>query len=109
MWIAGDHIIVGFVAVSARRHVDANDVGEIQALYVAPDRWRSGAGTLLLNKAESVLVEMGYVEASLWVFEANEGARRFYEAVGWSPEERTEILNLAGVDVTEIRYRKALM
>lgn len=103
-WIA----VEGFVAVSACRDVDANDAGEIHALYVAPDYWRSGAGTLLLNKGESVLAEMGFVEASLWVLEANERARRFYEAVGWRPEERTNMLNLAGIDVTEVRYRRVL-
>jgi ribosomal protein S18 acetylase RimI-like enzyme len=109
MWIAVDGAVVGFVAVSACRDADANGLGEIQALYVAPASWRSGAGTLLLSKGESVLVEMGFVEASLWVLEANERARRFYEAVGWRPEDRTKILHLAGVDVTEVRYRKALM
>jgi GNAT superfamily N-acetyltransferase len=53
MWIAVNDAVVGFVAVSACRDSDASDVGEIQALYVAPDRWRSGAGTLLLAKGES--------------------------------------------------------
>jgi ribosomal protein S18 acetylase RimI-like enzyme len=109
MWIAVDTTVVGFVAVSACRDDDAGGVGEIQALYVAPDRWRSGAGTLLLDKGESVLTEMGFVEASLWVLETNERARRFYESFGWRPEERTNTLSLAGVDVVEIRYRKALV
>jgi GNAT superfamily N-acetyltransferase len=109
MWIALGDDVVGFVAVGACRDADAKGVGEIQALYVAPERWRSGVGSLLLNRGEGVLAEMGFLAASLWVLEANEGARRFYEAANWHREDRTNSLSLAGVDVTEIRYHKALM
>jgi ribosomal protein S18 acetylase RimI-like enzyme len=107
-WIAVDDAVMGFVTVSASRDTDANGAGEIQALYVAPEHWRSGIGTLLLNKGESVLVSMGFDEASLWVLEANERGRLFYEALGWSPEKLTNTINLAGVDVVEIRYCKSL-
>lgn len=109
IWIAVDDAVVGFIGVGACRDEDAKGLGEIQALYVAPDRWRSGVGTMLRNRGESVLVEMGFLEASLWVLEENERARRFYEAAEWRPEERSNTLSLAGVDVTEVRYRKALM
>lgn len=108
-WIAVKDAVMGFVTSSACRDADASGVGEIQALYVAPERWRSGIGTLLLNKGESVLAEMGFAEALLWVLEANEPGRHFYEALGWCLEGRTNTLAFAGVDVEEIRYRKALM
>jgi ribosomal protein S18 acetylase RimI-like enzyme len=104
-----DDSVVGFVAVSACRDDDADNFGEIQALYVSPDRWRSGVGALLLAKGETSLVEMGFVQASLWVLEANDRARGFYEACGWRREERTNTLNLAGTDVVEIQYRKSLI
>jgi ribosomal protein S18 acetylase RimI-like enzyme len=104
--------VVGFVTVSACRDADADadakEFGEILALYVAPARWRSGVGTILIDKGESVLRERGFVDASLWVLEANERGRRFYEALGWRPDERTNTLSIGGVDVVEIRYRKAL-
>ncbi len=107
-WVAVDDAVVGFVSVSGSRDTDANGGGEIQALYVAPPRWRCGVGTVLLTTGERVLTELGFVEASLWVLEENERARRFYEAHGWRADAIVKTLTFAGVDVAEIRYRKAL-
>jgi ribosomal protein S18 acetylase RimI-like enzyme len=108
-WIAvSANEVVGFVSASRCRDNDADGLGEIQALYVAPHRWRSGAGAVLLKKGESLLKEMDFAEASLWVLEANERARRFYEAVGWRLDACTNTLTLAGEDVVEVRYRKVL-
>jgi hypothetical protein len=52
---------------------------------------------------------MGFLEASVWVLDVNERARRFYEATGWRLEDRTHARHLAGVELTEIRYRKVLV
>ena len=42
-WIAVDGDVVGMVSVSRSRDGDPlPGLGEVQALYVAPDRWRSG-------------------------------------------------------------------
>lgn len=107
-WIAVDRDVVGFVTTSGCRDADANGSGEIQALYVAPSRWRCGVGRELLNKGEHLLAEMEFAEASLWVLEANDRARLFYEARGWEPDGAIKTLSFTGVDVAEVRYRKAL-
>ncbi len=109
IWIATvEDTVVGLLIAGGSRDEDADRVGEIQALYVEPRRWRTGAGTLLLNKGEELLAAMGFGEATLWVLDTNERGRRFYEARGWVCEGTLHAFCLGGSDVTEIRYRKAL-
>lgn len=52
--------------------------GWVQQLYVAPDRFRQGYGSKLLRLAQS-----RHDELLLWTFEANAGARAFYEKHGF--------------------------
>ena len=55
-------------------------------LYVDPSWHNAGAGTALLEKAKAELPG-GF---SLWTFQANLGARRFYERHGLSETRRTD-------------------
>ena len=55
-------------------------------LYVRPDMHNAGAGSLLLAKAKEELPR-GF---SLWTFQANLGARRFYERHGLAETRRTD-------------------
>jgi GNAT superfamily N-acetyltransferase len=108
-WIAldGDGV-VGHVTLGPCRDGDLRGLGEVRSLYVAPDRWRTGAGSALLAKAEQLLLARGFTEASLWVFEANARGRRFYEAAGWRTDGRTKLDLIGGRELVEVRYRKAL-
>ena len=66
LWVAEEDEIVGFMALN-------DDV--LGWLYVHP-RWQNrGVGTELLEKAKELRPD-GF---ELWVFQQNEGARRFYE------------------------------
>ncbi len=56
------------------------------AIYVAPEVVGSGVGRDLLARGERSLAELGFTEATLWVFEANARARRFYARNGWAEE-----------------------
>jgi putative acetyltransferase len=51
----------------------------VEQLYVAPEHWRRGHGTRLLEVAQGTRTSL-----SLWTFEANLPARRFYEAHGFT-------------------------
>lgn len=51
----------------------------LEKLYVEPDAQSRGVGTLLLEKAKELRPE----GLHLWVFQRNEGARRFYERHGF--------------------------
>lgn len=71
-----DEQLVGFMA---------REDQDIQALYIARDAWRQGAGTALLRHAQNVSDKL-----SLWTFQANEGALAFYAAHGFREAERTD-------------------
>lgn len=107
-WIAVDgDDVVGFVTVAPSRDEDLPGLGEVRALYVAPDRWRSGAGSALLARAEVLLGDAGFNEAHLWVLEGNTRARRFYERTGWALDGARKVVEIGGRPLAEVRYRKA--
>lgn len=56
--------------------------GEIYALYLDPDHWRKGIGTLLIKHAARVLKEQKHSTVCLWVLDANGRAKAFYEKMG---------------------------
>ena len=108
-WIAVDgEDVVGMVSVSRSRDEDLPGLGEVQALYVAPDRWRSGAGSALMTKAGQLLADAGFTEAFLWVLEGNARGRGFYEAGGWEADGRVKTVEIGGRDLVEVRYRRRL-
>ncbi len=80
--------------------------GHVFGLYVHPARAGQGIGTTLLRHAEGRLAERGCAEVSLYVFEANQRARRLYSAAGYRPdgERRVE----AEYGAPEIRLVKVL-
>jgi GNAT superfamily N-acetyltransferase len=67
---------VGFVTVSP---------GWLRNLFVVPEEWGHGAGAAIHDEAVLRLRTMD-AGARLWVLEANERARRFYERRGWRPD-----------------------
>lgn len=61
---------------------------EIMLMYVHSDRQRQGLGGRLLSHILSELREAGYTRAVLDTAEKNEGARRFYEKQGFTPQKQ---------------------
>ena len=77
VWLAEeDGRPLGFLAVRSSRS-ERSEV--LEKLYVEPDAQNRGVGTALLDKAKALRPD-GLV---LWVFQRNEGARRFYERHGF--------------------------
>ena len=97
--------VVGFASVGPSR--DEDGLGELYAIYVAPDAWSTGAGRALLQAAERQLADE-YATALLWVLEENPRARRFYERAGWAPDGARKAEQRFGVRAPEVRYRKEL-
>jgi CubicO group peptidase (beta-lactamase class C family) len=58
----------------------------VHSLYVHPRVGGRGTGRRLLEYALGKLTAQGYSVVTLWVFEANERARRFYAAAGFAPD-----------------------
>jgi RimJ/RimL family protein N-acetyltransferase len=101
---------VGFARVGESRDPDsaAPDVGEVRAIYLAPESWGTGAGRALMTAALSRLTDLGYQQATLWVLDSNARARRFCEAAGFHPDGAVKDDDSRGFILREIRYRKAL-
>ncbi len=82
-------------------------VGEVRALFVHPDSWRSGVGSALMANALPRLRDAGFLEATLWSFRDNAGANAFYERQGFAPDGAHQARATFGQTV-EVRYRRAL-
>ena len=100
---------IGHLTVGSCRDDDLSErtVGEIWGIYLAPVHWRQGIGTRVCQRAESMLRARGFRRSVLWVFEGNERARRFYEAMGYAPDGATKSIEV-GAPRTAVRYRKDL-
>jgi GNAT superfamily N-acetyltransferase len=70
IWVAEQDEVVGFLGLNG---------DEVSHLYVEPALQSRGIGTALLDHAKSLRPE----RLELWVFQKNEGARRFYERHGF--------------------------
>lgn len=102
--------ITGFVNFGPSRDRDADPrvTGEVFAIYVAPDAWGTGAGRALMGSAVAGLARLGYADATLWVLDANERARRFYALAGWKADGAAKTDASRGFAITEVRYRRTL-
>jgi len=104
------------VAVVARRVVgvvlsgpdpEEPGVGHLARLYVDPSWWGRGVGTRLHAAALDHLVGRGDPEATLWVLEANDRARRWYERLGWRLGGRRKT-TYAPAGIEDVQYRLTL-
>jgi ribosomal protein S18 acetylase RimI-like enzyme len=100
-----DGVIVGWTVAGPCRDPDRQGArhGEIFACYVLPGRWRHGVGRLLLRRALEALAQAGRDDVSLWVLEANDRARRFYETLGFEPDGARKLFD-SDESVPEVRY-----
>lgn len=103
--------ILGFIAtkVNADEDADAKKMGEIGAVYLAPNEWRKGYGRQLVDAAIASLREQGFAEVTLWVLRNNKRAIEFYESLGFRPDGATKVdVRENDVQLHEVRYRRAL-
>lgn len=88
-WVAdGAGTVVGLAFTQPSDDEDLNplEVAELQALYVHPDWFGTGAGRGLLERAVGGMRAQGFRQATLWVVEGNDRAMRFYERAGWKAD-----------------------
>jgi len=101
--------IVGF-AGTARPDDPEHPPGtaELETIYLAPDMWHRGVGRKLMARSLEDLAGRGFASVFLWVLTGNERGRHFYEAGGWRPDGRVQMLNFDGTPIEEMRYRLEL-
>jgi GNAT superfamily N-acetyltransferase len=101
--------VVGFAHLCASRDATADaGVGEVTAIYLAPQVWRRGGGRMLMEAALETLGDAGFVSVILWVLDSNSPARQFYEALGFRTDGASAALSIGGADLTELRYSMSL-
>ena len=100
---------VGIITLGSARDadVDATRTGEIWSLYLSPEHWRKGIGRQVIAEAKRLLRSEGYEVVILWVLEANEHARRFYETMGFALDGSSHDIDLEE-PVKAVRDRKKL-
>lgn len=104
--VEADSVVSGFAALGSSRDPDADDwVGELFGLYVAPQHWRSGLGSMLHRRALDAFRELGFRSATLWVLKSNQRARMFYEDRGWQHDRCDKDIDENGVALHATRYR----
>lgn len=104
-----DGEIVGWSSVGPYRDEDVPppgpDAGEINAIYVLPERWGAGIGRALMAHALQELAAGGLSPVLLWVLRDNTRARRFYQRAGFRPDGVTQLYEVGGAVLPELRYR----
>ena len=95
--------VVGFCACGPESEGNSDYKGEIYAIYLLDDFQRLGIGRRLFLASCKSLLDSGIRSMLLWVFEDNQGARRFYESLGGEVIRRKEI-NIGGADLVEVAY-----
>lgn len=103
--------VIGFASTGPSRDADAVPLhtGELYGLYLDPRVWGQGMGRALCNAALQKLLVDEFVEATLWVLEANVRARSFYEQLGFHLEPGLrKALKREGAVLPEVRYRRVL-
>jgi ribosomal protein S18 acetylase RimI-like enzyme len=99
--------ILGFAAFGlCRDEGSAPTDHELWAIYVAPGRWRAGAGRALWRGAREAMVTAGAAAITVWVLPGNQRARGFYETIGFrlAPEAGERAITVGGTPVSEVRY-----
>jgi len=96
--------VVGYTDVGPSQ--EGQEAGEIYAIYVHPDHWRRGAGGVLMRAALDHLTADGPRPVRLWVIEANQPARRFYERHGFVTDGAVRVEEFASTPITEVRYTR---
>jgi ribosomal protein S18 acetylase RimI-like enzyme len=99
--------LTGFVMVGPERDGEDPRRGELHALNVHPDAWGRGDGPALLDAGTRTLAG-SFDTAVLWVHPGNARARRFYERAGWTDDDDARTVEVWGLEVPEVRYRRNL-
>ena len=102
--------VVGFCQAGVARDegvAPPDGAGEVYAIYLRPERRREGFGRALFAAVLTHLDAAGFDPLVVWVFEANEATRRFYEAAGFVEDGVRHEIDFDGVAIPEVRYARS--
>ena len=99
-----DGVIVGYIGVGPSRDSDAFERGELYTIYVEPSRQGLGVGSELIREGIHFLKSKSFQKATLWVFDRNVKAIKYYEYHGWKPTGKSKLDKLNDFELLEIEY-----
>jgi L-amino acid N-acyltransferase YncA len=104
-----DGVVVGFAGAGPSR-VDGSqhDTAQVRTIYLIESATGRGVGRALFASLMEALRAHRYSRATLWVFEANDRTRRFYEAAGWRFDGAHDVYDVGGKLYPVLRYASDL-
>ena len=97
-------VIVGFISVGQSRDSDASEHGELYTIYVEPSHQGLGVGSKLIQEGIQFLKSKSFQKATLWVFDRNANAIKYYESHEWKPTGNSKLDKLGDFELVEIQY-----
>ncbi|MFA5536584.1 MAG: GNAT family N-acetyltransferase [Bacillota bacterium] len=101
--------IIACTCVGNSRYQGYEGQLELISIYVLPEYWNLGTGTLLINKVLEYALNNNYLEVGLWVLDGNNRAIRFYEKNDFFNNDDTISCLIGGNPTIEKRYIKKLI
>ena len=99
-----DGLYIGTASIAPARDDVMLGWGEIMSIYLLPEYTNKGYGTTLFNYVIKKLLEQGFTSIYLWVLEANQIARNFYEKQGFQQNGKQAIITIADIELVELCY-----
>lgn len=97
--------ILGFASVGPAIDEDSEKGDQtLYTMYLTPEAWGTGAAKELMHAVDKIVAPD--VPLTLWVFDKNARARRFYERHGFKYDNVEKLEPYAGEYLLELRYRK---
>jgi len=99
--------MIGRLVICNSRDDDKANAGEIAAMYLLDTFWGKGYGRQMMDFSLAELKHMGHNEVLLWVLEANDRGRKFYEKSGFVFDGTKKEINIDKPFI-EMRYIRTL-
>lgn len=98
--------IIGFQVYGPAREPAFGYSGELYAAYFLPEAMGKGLGTAMMKHVVKDLAARGLNDMIVWVMEANDRGRRFYEAIlgGAVVPGSRKSFDIDGTEIWEIAY-----
>ncbi len=96
----------GILTFGKSRDEDMPDAAELVSIHSVDSVWGKGVGHAMMEFALADLRRQGYHEVMLWVFDANDRARKFYERHRFITDGAIKDSGFGNAQ--EVRYRRTI-
>lgn len=107
--VTNEDKIIACTCIGDSRYQDYEGQLEVISIYVLPEYWNLGAGSLLIEDILEYALNNNYLEIGLWVLDGNNQAIKFYEKNGFLSNGDTISCMIGKNPTTEKRYIKKLV